>query len=80
MVSGICIMGEFIFRFKPTEKPDDVVDFKIEPGSLFAMSGYARYECTHEVMRNGEAFHEGDLFERGRVVVLMMRDEPSRLG
>lgn len=44
--------------------------------SLYIMSNSARYNFTHEILRNEESFFKGKKVEKGRRISIICRNEP----
>lgn len=52
-------------------------DVLLKRRSLYIMTGVARYDFTHEVLKNEESFFKGQKVEKARRISVMCRNEPD---
>lgn len=52
-------------------------DVLLRRRSLYIMTGVARYEFTHEVLKNEESFFKGEKILKNRRISVMCRNEPD---
>ncbi|KRZ22504.1 Elongation factor Tu GTP-binding domain-containing protein 1 [Trichinella pseudospiralis] len=59
VVAGLCLLSDAVMRFRSVENNNQIVDLLVERRGLYIMRGFARYEFTHEILKNGESFCHG---------------------
>lgn len=66
------------YRTQPKEDTTNLYSCKIllRKHSLYIMSNSARYNFTHEILRNEESFFKGQKIEKGRRISIICRNEP----
>ena len=79
IISGLSLASDCVMRFAKTSNPKEFVDLLLPRRSLYVMSGFTRYECTHEIFGPEESFFKGNSIKRERRVSLVCRCLPLSL-
>ncbi|EDV22328.1 uncharacterized protein TRIADDRAFT_28544 [Trichoplax adhaerens] len=78
-IAGISLLSASIMRLKLDGKPDDIpVDILLQRRSLYIMKDSARYDYTHEILKDEESHWKGVHIPRSRRISVIRRIEPSK--
>ncbi|KAL1234709.1 Alpha-ketoglutarate-dependent dioxygenase alkB [Trichinella pseudospiralis] len=77
VVAGLCLLSDAVMRFRSVENNNQIVDLLVERRGLYIMRGFARYEFTHEILKNGESLFAGRPVLRDRRISIICRTYPS---
>lgn len=72
-IAGISLLSDSVMRLEGSEGRCDVL---LERGSLYVMTGKARYDFTHAILKDDESFFDGRHVARERRVSLICRLPP----
>ncbi|KAH0628744.1 hypothetical protein JD844_010225 [Phrynosoma platyrhinos] len=63
-------------RLVSEQNPQDWLDLLLERRSLYILRGPARYEFTHEILKDEESFFDGRKVPRERRISVICRNLP----
>nr|KAF6478995.1 alkB-like protein 7 [Molossus molossus] len=64
-------------RLVHTQEPGEWLELLLEPGSLYILRDSARYDFSHEILRDEESFFGGLRIPRGRRISVICRSLPE---
>ncbi|PNJ18450.1 ALKBH7 isoform 2 [Pongo abelii] len=67
-------------RLVHTQEPGEWLELLLEPGSLYILRGSARYDFSHEILRDEESFFGERRIPRGRRISVICRSLPEGMG
>ncbi|CAI9603344.1 unnamed protein product [Staurois parvus] len=76
-IAGICLLSSSIMRLVCVNSPEEWVDLLLPRRCLYIISGTARYDFTHEILRDEESFFNGEHVERDRRISVICRNLPA---
>uniref|UniRef100_A0A8D0HKR8 Alpha-ketoglutarate-dependent dioxygenase alkB homolog 7, mitochondrial n=1 Tax=Sphenodon punctatus TaxID=8508 RepID=A0A8D0HKR8_SPHPU len=76
-IAGLSLLSASVMRLVSEKTPEDWVELLLEPRSLYILRGPARYEFTHEILRDEESFFDGRKVPRERRVSVVCRNLPA---
>ncbi|KAM9311142.1 alpha-ketoglutarate-dependent dioxygenase alkB homolog 7, mitochondrial [Gastrophryne carolinensis] len=76
-IAGICLLSSSIMRLVSVHNADERADLLLPRRSLYIISGAARYDFTHEILRDEESYFNGEHVKRGRRVSVICRNLPA---
>ncbi|XP_072024484.1 alpha-ketoglutarate-dependent dioxygenase alkB homolog 7, mitochondrial-like isoform X2 [Amphiura filiformis] len=76
-VTGLSLLSSSIMRLANEKDPKQWVNILLEPRSLYIMTGQARYDFTHEILKQEESIFHGKVIPRDRRISIMCRNEPT---
>lgn len=76
-IAGISLLSDCVMRLVHTANHSYVVDILIPRRSLYVMSHAARYNYTHEILKNSESVFNGSKVHKGRRVSIICRSSPG---
>lgn len=79
IIAGLSLGSDCVMRFARSGKTEEYVDVLLPCRSLYVMSGYSRYECTHEIFGPDESKFKNKPIRKSRRVSLMARCHPITL-
>ena len=77
-IAGVSLLSNAIMRLANTEDPDAIVDALLKRRSLYLMTNFSRYNCTHEILGGEESIFRGQQIERDRRISIIARCMPDR--
>ncbi|KAL8164538.1 UNVERIFIED_CONTAM: Alpha-ketoglutarate-dependent dioxygenase alkB 7, mitochondrial [Gekko kuhli] len=75
-IAGLSLLSSSVMRLVSEQNPQDLLDLLLERRSLYILRGPARYEFTHEILRDEESFFDGQKVPRERRVAIICRNLP----
>ncbi|XP_029440584.1 alpha-ketoglutarate-dependent dioxygenase alkB homolog 7, mitochondrial-like [Rhinatrema bivittatum] len=76
-IAGLCLLSSSVMRLVSQENQDDWADLLLERRCLYILRGRARYEFTHELLRDEESFFNGQKVARDRRISVICRNLPD---
>lgn len=76
-VAVLSLLADSVVRFVHSEDKTQAVDALIKRRSLYIMKDWARFDFTHEILKNEESYFNGEFVFKERRVSLLCRNEPS---
>ncbi|XP_077326557.1 alpha-ketoglutarate-dependent dioxygenase alkB homolog 7, mitochondrial [Lithobates pipiens] len=76
-IAGICLLSSSVMRLVCVNNPEERVDLLLPRRCLYIISGTARFDFTHEILRNEESFFNGEHVERDRRISVICRNLPT---
>ncbi|XP_076168273.1 alpha-ketoglutarate-dependent dioxygenase alkB homolog 7, mitochondrial [Ptiloglossa arizonensis] len=78
VIAGLSLLSDSVMRLtmignEATYKHD----FLLPQRSLYIMSGIARYNCKHEILKNEESYFEGQHIPKTRRISIICRSQPN---
>ncbi|XP_077185947.1 alpha-ketoglutarate-dependent dioxygenase alkB homolog 7, mitochondrial [Paroedura picta] len=75
-IAGLSLLSSSVMRLVCEKNPQERVDLLLERRSLYILRGPARYEFTHEILRDEESFFDGQKVPRERRIAIICRNLP----
>lgn len=75
-IAGLSLLSAAVMRLVSCRVPGEWLELLLEPGSLYVLRDAARYDFTHEILRDEESFFGGRRVPRGRRVSIICRNAP----
>uniref|UniRef100_A0A673TC50 Alpha-ketoglutarate-dependent dioxygenase alkB homolog 7, mitochondrial n=1 Tax=Suricata suricatta TaxID=37032 RepID=A0A673TC50_SURSU len=79
-IAGLSLLSPSVMRLVHTREPGEWLELLLEPGSLYILRGAARYDFSHEILRDEESFFGGRRVPRGRRISVICRSLPEGMG
>nr|XP_031292916.1 alpha-ketoglutarate-dependent dioxygenase alkB homolog 7, mitochondrial [Camelus dromedarius] len=79
-IAGLSLLSSSVMRLVHTQEPGEWLELLLEPGSLYILRGSARYDFSHEILRDEESFFGERRVPRGRRISVICRSLPERMG
>uniref|UniRef100_A0A8C6D4N3 Alpha-ketoglutarate-dependent dioxygenase alkB homolog 7, mitochondrial n=1 Tax=Moschus moschiferus TaxID=68415 RepID=A0A8C6D4N3_MOSMO len=79
-IAGLSLLSPSIMRLVHTQEPGEWLELLLEPGSLYILRGLARYDFSHEILRDEESFFGERRIPRGRRISVICRSLPEGRG
>ncbi|OQV13322.1 putative Alpha-ketoglutarate-dependent dioxygenase alkB-like protein 7, mitochondrial [Hypsibius exemplaris] len=76
-IAGLSLLSPAVLRLVQEAQKDPVIDVLLKRRSLYIMKGIARYNYTHEILRESQSVFKGEVVERDRRISLIFRNEPD---
>ncbi|KAM5238860.1 alpha-ketoglutarate-dependent dioxygenase alkB homolog 7, mitochondrial [Ctenodactylus gundi] len=76
-IAGLSLLSPSVMRLVHTRKPGQWLELLLEPGSLYILRGSARYDFSHEILRDEESFFGERQVPRGRRISVICRSVPE---
>lgn len=76
-IAGLSLLSDSVMRLVKQDSPDERLDLLLPQFSLYIMRDEARYEFTHEILRDEESVFNGQRVERQRRISVICRNLPS---
>ncbi|XP_043602782.1 alpha-ketoglutarate-dependent dioxygenase alkB homolog 7, mitochondrial isoform X2 [Bombus pyrosoma] len=78
IITGLSLLTDSVMRLKMVDNVTLYKDFLLPRRSLYIMSGVARYNYNHEILKNEESFFKGQHILKGRRISVICRCQPQR--
>lgn len=78
IIAGLSLLTDSIMRLKMVDNETLCKDFLLPRRSLYIMSGTARYNYHHEILKDEESYFDGRRVPKGRRISIICRSQPSR--
>ncbi|XP_048343613.1 alpha-ketoglutarate-dependent dioxygenase alkB homolog 7, mitochondrial isoform X2 [Sphaerodactylus townsendi] len=75
-IAGLSLLSPSVMRLVSEQNPRDCLDLLLERRSLYILRGPARYEFTHEILKDEESFFDGQKIPRERRISIICRNLP----
>ncbi|XP_034290319.1 alpha-ketoglutarate-dependent dioxygenase alkB homolog 7, mitochondrial [Pantherophis guttatus] len=75
-IAGLSLLSTSVMHLVSQQNPQDWLDLLLERRSLYILRGPARYEFTHEILKDEESFFDGRKVARERRVSVICRNLP----
>ncbi|KAM4888922.1 alpha-ketoglutarate-dependent dioxygenase alkB homolog 7, mitochondrial isoform 2-T2 [Thomomys bottae] len=79
-IAGLSLLSSSVMRLVHTQEPGQWLELLLEPGSLYILRGAARYDFSHEILRDEESFFGERHIPRGRRISVICRSLPEGTG
>uniref|UniRef100_A0A8C8VX42 AlkB homolog 7 n=1 Tax=Peromyscus maniculatus bairdii TaxID=230844 RepID=A0A8C8VX42_PERMB len=79
-IAGLSLLSPSVMKLVHTQKPEQWLELLLEPGSLYILRGSARYDFSHEILRDEESFFGEHRVPRGRRISVICRSLPEGVG
>ncbi|XP_076233309.1 alpha-ketoglutarate-dependent dioxygenase alkB homolog 7, mitochondrial [Calliopsis andreniformis] len=79
IIAGLSLLSDSVMRLTMVGKEaTHKEDFLLPQRSLYIMSGTARYDYNHEILKNEESYFEGRHIPKTRRISIICRTQPNR--
>ncbi|XP_063152670.1 alpha-ketoglutarate-dependent dioxygenase alkB homolog 7, mitochondrial-like [Candoia aspera] len=75
-IAGLSLLSSSVMRLVSEQNPQDWLDLLLERRSLYILRGPARYEFTHEILKDEESSFDGRKVPRERRISVICRNLP----
>nr|XP_003216811.1 PREDICTED: alpha-ketoglutarate-dependent dioxygenase alkB homolog 7, mitochondrial [Anolis carolinensis] len=75
-IAGLSLLSSSVMRLVHEQNPQDCLDLLLERRSLYILRGPARYEYTHEILKDEDSFFNGRKVPRERRISVICRNLP----
>ncbi|XP_075798693.1 alpha-ketoglutarate-dependent dioxygenase alkB homolog 7, mitochondrial isoform X2 [Microtus pennsylvanicus] len=79
-IAGLSLLSPSVMKLVHTQEPEQWLELLLEPGSLYILRGSARYDFSHEILRDEESFFGEQRVPRGRRISVICRSLPEGMG
>ncbi|ERE72805.1 putative ATP-dependent Clp protease proteolytic subunit [Cricetulus griseus] len=79
-IAGLSLLSPSVMKLVHTQEPEQWLELLLEPGSLYILRGSARYDFSHEILRDEESFFGEHRVPRGRRISVICRSLPEGMG
>ncbi|XP_076977074.1 alpha-ketoglutarate-dependent dioxygenase alkB homolog 7, mitochondrial isoform X2 [Tamandua tetradactyla] len=76
-IAGLSLLSPSVMRLVHAQEPREWLELLLEPGSLYILRGSARYDFSHEILRDEESFFGERRIARGRRISVICRSLPE---
>ncbi|XP_032636277.2 alpha-ketoglutarate-dependent dioxygenase alkB homolog 7, mitochondrial [Chelonoidis abingdonii] len=76
-IAGLSLLSSCVMRLVSEQNPEDWMDLLLPRRSLYILRGTARYEFTHEILKDEESFFDGQKIPRERRISVICRNLPA---
>ncbi|XP_031204593.1 alpha-ketoglutarate-dependent dioxygenase alkB homolog 7, mitochondrial [Mastomys coucha] len=79
-IAGLSLLSPSVMKLVHMQEPEQWLELLLEPGSLYILRGSARYDFSHEILRDEESFFGAHRVPRGRRISVICRSLPEGMG
>ncbi|XP_007952640.1 alpha-ketoglutarate-dependent dioxygenase alkB homolog 7, mitochondrial [Orycteropus afer afer] len=79
-IAGLSLLSPSVMRLVHTQEPAEWLELLLEPGSLYILRGSARYDFSHEILRDEDSFFGERRIPRGRRISVICRSPAEEVG
>nr|KAF6297392.1 alkB-like protein 7 [Pipistrellus kuhlii] len=79
-IAGLSLLSPSVMRLVHTQEPGEWLELLLEPCSLYILRDSARYDFSHEILRDEESFFGELRVPRGRRISVICRSLPEGVG
>ncbi|XP_036169183.1 alpha-ketoglutarate-dependent dioxygenase alkB homolog 7, mitochondrial [Myotis myotis] len=79
-IAGLSLLSPSVMRLVHTQEPGESLELLLEPCSLYILRDSARYDFSHEILRDEESFFGKLRVPRGRRISVICRSLPEGVG
>ncbi|XP_038627713.1 alpha-ketoglutarate-dependent dioxygenase alkB homolog 7, mitochondrial [Tachyglossus aculeatus] len=76
-IAGLSLLSASVMRLVDSRDPQQWLELLLEPRSLYILRGPARYDFSHQILRDQESFFAGRKVPRGRRISVICRSLPE---
>ncbi|XP_069086570.1 alpha-ketoglutarate-dependent dioxygenase alkB homolog 7, mitochondrial isoform X2 [Pleurodeles waltl] len=76
-IAGLSLLSSSVMRLMSEQNKEHWADLLLERRSLYIISGRARYEFTHEILKDEDSTFNGQRVPRGRRIAVICRNLPE---
>ncbi|XP_019566364.2 alpha-ketoglutarate-dependent dioxygenase alkB homolog 7, mitochondrial [Rhinolophus sinicus] len=76
-IAGLSLLSPSVMRLVHTQEPGEWLELLLEPRSLYILRDSARYDFSHEILRDEESFFGERRVPRGRRISVICRSLPE---
>lgn len=76
-IAGLSLLTDSVMRLVHDKKKTLTMDILLKRRSLYIMKNTARYDYTHEILRNEESYFKKQKVDKTRRISVMCRNEPD---
>ncbi|XP_004714396.1 alpha-ketoglutarate-dependent dioxygenase alkB homolog 7, mitochondrial [Echinops telfairi] len=76
-IAGLSLLSSSVMRLVHTQEPTEWLELLLEPGSLYILRGSARYDFSHEILRDQDSFFGERRIPRSRRISVICRSPPE---
>ncbi|RUS83087.1 hypothetical protein EGW08_009173 [Elysia chlorotica] len=76
-ITGMCLLSSCVMRLALENDSTKFADVYLPRRSLYIMRGKARYEFTHEVLKDDQSYFKNQYVPRDRRISIICRNEPT---
>ncbi|XP_069460506.1 alpha-ketoglutarate-dependent dioxygenase alkB homolog 7, mitochondrial [Ambystoma mexicanum] len=77
-IAGLSLLSSSVMRLVSEQNKDDWADLLLERRSLYILGGRARYEFTHEILKDEDSVYNGERVPRERRISVICRNLPDK--
>ncbi|XP_074059851.1 alpha-ketoglutarate-dependent dioxygenase alkB homolog 7, mitochondrial isoform X1 [Macrotis lagotis] len=77
IIAGLSLLSPSVMRLVDTQDPQEWLELLLESGSLYILRGPARYDFSHEILRDEESYFGEQRVPRGRRISVICRSLPE---
>uniref|UniRef100_K7FIH4 AlkB homolog 7 n=1 Tax=Pelodiscus sinensis TaxID=13735 RepID=K7FIH4_PELSI len=75
-IAGLSLLSSSVMLLVSEQNPEDWMALLLPRRSLYIIRGAARYEFTHEILKDEESFFDGQKIPRERRISVICRNLP----
>uniref|UniRef100_UPI00398F2E91 alpha-ketoglutarate-dependent dioxygenase alkB homolog 7, mitochondrial n=1 Tax=Pristiophorus japonicus TaxID=55135 RepID=UPI00398F2E91 len=75
-IAGLCLLSGSVMRLLSEDNDTDRVDLLLQRRSVYILRGVARYQFSHQILREEESFFGGQKVPRDRRISIICRNLP----
>ncbi|XP_022092244.1 alpha-ketoglutarate-dependent dioxygenase alkB homolog 7, mitochondrial-like [Acanthaster planci] len=75
-ITGLSLLSAAIMKLAKEDNPENWVNVILKPRSLYVIKDKARYQFTHEILKDSESLFRGERVARRRRISIVCRNEP----
>lgn len=76
-IAGLSLLSDSVMRLVKQDTPDEQLDLLLPQFSLYIMRDEARYQFTHEILRDEDSVFNGQRVPRRRRISVICRNLPT---
>uniref|UniRef100_A0A6I8NDW1 AlkB homolog 7 n=1 Tax=Ornithorhynchus anatinus TaxID=9258 RepID=A0A6I8NDW1_ORNAN len=76
-IAGLSLLSTSVMRLVDSHDPQQWLELLLERRSLYILRGPARYDFSHQILRDQESFFAGRKVPRGRRISVICRSLPE---
>ncbi|XP_062891923.1 alpha-ketoglutarate-dependent dioxygenase alkB homolog 7, mitochondrial isoform X3 [Mobula hypostoma] len=75
-IAGMCLLSSSVMRLVSEDSSEDWVDLLLQRRSAYVLRGAARYQFSHQILRDEESFFGSQKVPRDRRISIICRNLP----
>lgn len=76
-IAGLSLLSDSVMRLAKEDCPEEWLELMLPQYSLYIMRDEARYQFTHEILKDEESVFRGERVPRGRRISVICRNLPQ---